>query len=100
MRVTVRKRAGNELRLAIEGEGHSFCGAIHSALLKNKSIELSGYNLAHPLEARPELYLRTKSGEKPEDALLKAMDALKNELNSIRDAFRQAVSIEDNAPNE
>ncbi len=100
MRVTVRKRTSNELRLEIEGEGHSFCGAIQSALLRNASIELSGYNIAHPLEARPELYLRTKGGQNPEDALLKAVDALHSELNTIREAFRQAVSIEDNASNE
>jgi DNA-directed RNA polymerase subunit L len=100
MRVTVLKRTGNELRLEIEGEGHSFCGVIQSALLRDASVDYSGYYIDHPLEARPELYLRTKGGNKPEDALLKAVDALKSELNSIREVFRQAVSTEDNAINE
>jgi len=100
MRVTVQKRAANELRVEIEGEGHSFCGAIQSVLLRDPSIEFSGYNIPHPLEARPELYLRTKDGTKPEDALLKAVDALKSELNSIREALSQAVSIEEHASNE
>ena len=100
MKVTMLKRTGNELRLKIEGEGHSFCVAIQSALSRHTSVDFSGYYLDHPLVGEPELYLRTKGALNPEDILLKAMDTLKGELNSIHEAFRRAVSIEDNAINE
>jgi DNA-directed RNA polymerase subunit L len=42
--------------------------------LEDKSVELAGYNVPHPLASNPVIYVRMKGAAKPEDALRRAAE--------------------------
>jgi DNA-directed RNA polymerase subunit L len=90
MKINVLKHEGDELRIELVGEGHSFCNALQSVLLKDETLELVGYNIPHPLIGQPTIYLRTKGRRDPWIALLNAAKALDKELNQIQRTFQEA----------
>ena len=100
MKINVLKHEGNELRIELVGEGHSFCNALQSALLKDETLDFVGYSISHPLVAHPTIYIRTKGRRDPWRALLDAADALKKELVQIQKTFQEARKDEAGSPNE
>lgn len=91
MKINVLKHEGNELRVELVGEGHSFCNALQSALLRDGTLEFVGYNISHPLVANPIFYIRAKEGRDPYGALLNAAETLKNELSQIQRTFQEVL---------
>lgn len=85
MKMNILKKTKNELKIEIEGEGHTFCNLLQDALLEDKSVEMAGYDIPHPLQARPILHVRTRADRSPERALLKALDR----IGHINDEFLQ-----------
>ena len=53
MKINILKKTKNELKIEIEGEGHTFCNLLQDALLEDKSVEMAGYDIPHPLQANP-----------------------------------------------
>lgn len=94
MKIKVLEKSKNEAKFEIVGEGHSFCNAIHSVLLKDDTIEFVGYTLAHPLVANPTLYIRTKEKRNPEKAIIDAAKTLGKETEDIAEAFKKALKNE------
>lgn len=95
MKIDVLNRSKNELRIEIVGEGHSFCNALQSTLLKDNSIEFVGYDISHPLVAQPIIYIRTKGRRRPENALIDAAKTLGKELDAIEKTFKKAFKCEE-----
>jgi DNA-directed RNA polymerase subunit L len=91
LKINVLKHEGNELRVELVGEGHSFCNALQSALLRDGTLEFVGYNISHPLVANPIFYIRAKEGRDPYGALLNAAETLKKELSQIQKTFQEAL---------
>ena len=73
MRVKIIKNSRNELKIEVRGEGHTFCNVLQKALLKDNRVELSGYNLPHPLTSNPVIYVRTKGQSKTKAVLKEAI---------------------------
>ncbi|MGD8565078.1 MAG: DNA-directed RNA polymerase subunit L [Candidatus Bathyarchaeota archaeon] len=73
MKVKILQRSENELKLEVEGMGHSLCNLLQSKLLEEKSVDLAGYDIPHPIASNPIIFLRTKKGVKPEKILQKAV---------------------------
>ena len=90
MKLKVLKKTGNELRIEIEGEGHSFCNALQKALLDEEVIDIAGYNVPHPLAANPIVFVRTLKG-RPETALRNAAEKLQKKTRRFNDAFEKAL---------
>ncbi len=90
MRINVLKKTRNELRIEVEGEGHTFCNALQKALLEDRSVEFAGYELPHPLVAQPIVYVRVKEGGNPEKVLIKAAKKLGLESAEFRETFEKA----------
>ncbi|MDQ1279976.1 MAG: DNA-directed polymerase subunit [Thermoproteota archaeon] len=95
MKIKILENSKNELKVEIIGEGHSFCNALQSLLLKDSTVEFSTYNLAHPLIAHPTLYVRTKGRRKPESAMIEAAKALGKEIEEIQATFKEALEKEE-----
>jgi DNA-directed RNA polymerase subunit L len=74
LKVKVLKRTGNELKIEIEGAGHGFCNLLQKKLLEDKSVDMAGYDVPHPLASNPVIYVRMKGNAKPEEALKKAAE--------------------------
>ena len=91
MKVRVLKKSQNELRLEVEGEGHTFCNVIQKALLEDERVDLAGYSIRHPLTSCPVIYVRTKGQSKPETALKDAVEEVQKETGSFRTALERAL---------
>lgn len=89
MKINLLEKSKNELRIELVGEGHTFCNALQEELLKDKTLEFSGYRIPHPLTAKSILYLRTKGRRKPETALIEGSKNLIKDLNNLQSVFRK-----------
>ena len=74
MKVRVLKRTANELRIEVEGVGHTLCNLLQKRLLEDEKVDLAGYDIPHPLASNPLIYVRTKRDVEPEEALLRAVE--------------------------
>ncbi|MEM2102715.1 MAG: DNA-directed RNA polymerase subunit L [Candidatus Bathyarchaeia archaeon] len=90
MKLKVLKKTGNEIKIEIEGEGHSFCNALQKVLLEEEVIDIAGYNLPHPLTANPVVFVRTLKG-RPETALRNAAEKLQKKNKQFSEAFEKAL---------
>ena len=90
MKIKILKKTGNELKIEIEGEGHSFCNALQKVLLNEETIETAGYTIPHPLTANPIVHVHTQKG-RPETALRNAAEKLQKKTRQFDEAFEKAL---------
>lgn len=95
MNLKVLARTSDELRIEIEGEGHTFCNLLQKTLLEDDAIELAGYNIQHPLVSNPVIYVRMKAKrkpqKKPETALKEAAEKILQRNKEFRVSFEKAL---------
>ncbi len=91
MKIRVLDRTLNELRVEIEGEGHTFCNALQKALLENDAVEMASYDVPHPLVSSPIVYVRTKKRRSPEAALRKAAEKIRQRSRDFKETFEEAL---------
>jgi DNA-directed RNA polymerase subunit L len=89
--IKVLKKTSNELKIEIEGEGHTFCNVLQQALLEDDTIELAGYNIEHPLIANPTVYVRTKGTRKPKAVLIDAAKKIQKQNKALKKSFERAL---------
>jgi DNA-directed RNA polymerase subunit L len=77
MKVKTLKKTPNELRIEIEGAGHTLCNLLQRRLLEDEKVDLAGYDVPHPLASSPVLYIRTKGRVKPERVLFRAVEEVR-----------------------
>ena len=91
MKVRILERKSNELKVEIEGEGHTLCNVLQKALLEDDTIEMAAYNIPHPLISNPIVYVRTKGRRRPETALLEAVEKIRGRSRDFGTAFERAL---------
>ena len=91
MRIKVVEKSANELKIEIEGEGHTFCNILQRVLLEDITIDLAGYNIPHPLISNPIVYVRTRGRRKPETALQNAAEKIKGQNRVFIESFEKAL---------
>lgn len=91
MEIKVLKKTSNELKIEIEGEGHTFCNVLQKALLEDDTIEMAGYNIEHPLTSNPTVYVHTKGNRKPETALIDAAKKVQKQNKEFKKSFERAL---------
>ncbi len=91
MAIKILKKTANELKIEIEGEGHTFGNVLQKALLEDGTIEIAGYNIKHPLISNPVVYVRTKEKRKPEVALRDAAKKIRARSREFRKSFKRAL---------
>lgn len=91
MKINVLTKSNNDLRIEIIGESHTYCNALQSMLIKENSVEFSGYNIIHPLFEKASFYIRTKGSKKPEEALLESAKALKKKCIELEKSLKKLV---------
>ncbi|MFQ6064492.1 MAG: DNA-directed RNA polymerase subunit L [Candidatus Bathyarchaeia archaeon] len=90
MKIKVLRRQPSELKIEVEGEGHTFCNMLQKALLEEEGVEFAGYDMPHPLITRSIIYVRTKGGRKPETTLRDAAKKLRKRSKELRKALEKA----------
>jgi DNA-directed RNA polymerase subunit L len=88
MKVNVLKKTSNELRIEIEGAGHTVCNLLQKKILEEKGVDLAGYDIPHPLTPNAIIYVRTKGTAKPEQVL---RDALENARGMNKEFSKELV---------
>lgn len=78
MKINIVKESPKELKLEIEGVGHTFCNLMQKKLLEDKNVDFAGYDIPHPLDSNPVIYLRTVGEISPEKILQKAVERARN----------------------
>ena len=91
MKVKVMKRTSNELKIEVEGEGHTLCNVLQKALLEDDTIEMAGYNVPHPLFDSTIVYVHTKGNRRPEAALKEATEKILSRNKEFRKSFKKAL---------
>ena len=91
VRIKILDKTRNELKIEVEGEGHTFCNVLQEALLKDERVDLAGYDIAHPLTANPTIYLRTKGRSKPEVALRDAAREVQKSTEAFTGVLEDAL---------
>jgi DNA-directed RNA polymerase subunit L len=76
LKINVLKRTENELKIEVEGAGHTLCNLLQKKLLEDEDVDMAGYDIPHPLVSKPIIYVRTKGKVTPEEALRKAIEKL------------------------
>ena len=92
MKVKVIERRGDFLRLEIEGEGHTLCNLLQTLLLQDDRVEIAGYHKPHPLMDKTILYVRTKGGTSPEEALERAAERGRETAEEFYSLFEKEVA--------
>ncbi len=91
MKVTVVSKSGKELRIEIEGAGHGLCNLLQKRLLEDKSVDMAGYDIPHPLASNPIIYIRMKGSAKPEEALKKAAEKASETNQAFSEELQRAL---------
>jgi DNA-directed RNA polymerase subunit L len=91
MKIKILKRTSNELKIEVEGEGHTFCNVLQKALLEDDTIEMAGYDIPHPLVDNPIIYVHTKGNRKPEAAIREAAKKIRSRNKEFRKSFKKAL---------
>jgi len=91
MKVKVLKSSGNEMRIEIEGEGHSFCSALESVLLEDKDIDFAGYKIPHPLFSKSVFYIRTKGKKRAKAVMKRAAKRLGEKMTEFQRLFEESL---------
>jgi DNA-directed RNA polymerase subunit L len=83
VKIKVLKKSENELKIEIEGGSVGICNLVQKRLLDDKRVDFAGYDVPHPLASSPIIIVRTKGKSKPEDAILAAVE----KVREANDAF-------------
>ena len=89
MNVKFLKRTDNELKIEVEGAGHSLLNLLQKTLLEDDTIEMAGYDVPHPLIDRAILYVHTKK-QKPEDVIKEATKKVLDRSKEFQKSFKKA----------
>lgn len=87
MKINILKKQDNELKIEIVDATHGICNLLQKRLLEDKTVDFAGYDVPHPLASSPTIYLRMKGSAKPEDALIRAVQ----KVREANDAFSKEL---------
>jgi len=90
LKVNFLKSSDNEIKLEVEGAGHSLLNVLQKTLLENDNIEVAGYHVPHPLIDSGILYVHTKEKQKPEAVILEATKKVLDLSKDFQKSFKKA----------
>jgi len=83
MEFNVIEESKNKLVFELTGETHTFCNALRKEVEDTKGVEISVYNIDHPLVGIPKFQIETK-GVEPRKALKSALKSLKKKAENFK----------------
>ena len=90
MEIKVLKEDKNRIELEIVGEDHTLCNSIRDELWNQDSVEISAYNIKHPLISNPVMLVEVSKGD-PKTALNSAVSSLKKQIKELKDIFSKKL---------
>jgi DNA-directed RNA polymerase subunit L len=89
MKIKVLKETANELKLEVEGEGHSLLNLLQKTILEDDRVEMAGYDVPHPLIDRAILYVHTKGTTNPETVIKEVTKKVLNLSKEFQKSFKK-----------
>ncbi len=74
MQVKILKKEKDELKIEVEGAGHTLCNLLQGRLLEDENVDGAGYDVPHPLASNPTIFVHTNGTERPETAIKNAIE--------------------------
>ena len=90
MSVKVLSKSSNELKVEIEGVGHTLGNLVQKQLMEDERVDLAGYNVPHPLSSSAVIFVRTKGKTKPEEVLFEAVEGARAINKEFGDELKKA----------
>ncbi|MCW4034933.1 MAG: DNA-directed RNA polymerase subunit L [Candidatus Bathyarchaeota archaeon] len=90
MKVNFQKKTDNELKIEVEGAGHSLLNVLQKMLLEDETIEMAGYHVPHPLIDSGILYVHTKGKQSPETVIVEATKKVLDLSKDFEKSFKKA----------
>lgn len=89
MQLEVLRAEDNLLEVNLLGEDHTFANLLRRALREDDHVVHAAYKVGHPLldKARPTLLVKTNGEETPKEALKKAAERIKAQINEFGEQF-------------
>lgn len=91
MKVNIIKKTDSELKIEVEGAGHSLLNVLQKTLLEDDRIEMAGYHVPHPLIDNGVLYVNTRDQEKSSDAINEATKKVLELSKDFQKSFKKAL---------
>ncbi|MEM3650565.1 MAG: DNA-directed RNA polymerase subunit L [Candidatus Jordarchaeaceae archaeon] len=91
MNIKILEKKGNELRVEIEGEGHTLCNAIKSILFEDEALVFAGYRIEHALLSKPILHISTNGKKDPLVLLNETLKKLEMRIEEFKEKFRKEI---------
>jgi DNA-directed RNA polymerase subunit L len=91
MKVNVLKKTPDELKIEIEGAGHTICNILQKSILEEEHVDLAGYDIPHPMASNPIIYIRTTDKVKPEQVLKNALEKARDINKEFSKEFERAI---------
>ena len=91
MKIKVLKKDSNELKLEVEGGGHTICNLLQKRILEEENVDLAGYDVPHPMSSNAVIYIRTKGKAKPEEILKRSIARSRKLNKEFTDEFEKAL---------
>jgi DNA-directed RNA polymerase subunit L len=91
MKVKIIKKTRNELKIEVEGAGHTIGNLLQKNLLEEEGVDLAGYDIPHPMASSPFIYVRTTGKAKPEQILKNAIDKARETNKEFGKEFNKAL---------
>jgi len=91
MKVNVLKKTQDELKIEIEGAGHTICNLLQKRILEEEHVDQAGYDIPHPLASNAIIYIRTTSNTKPEQVLKNALEKTREMNKEFSKEFEKAI---------
>lgn len=89
MEISVLEETKRRLVIEIDSD-HGFCNLIKTELWNDKGVTVASYSVDHPLVGKPRMIIETNTTIEPREALQKAVDRLKKQVNDFK---KEAVKI-------
>ena len=91
LNIKTLERTKDTLRIEIDGEGHSFCNLLQNTLLEDRSVEMAGYDVPHPLTMKSIVYIKFKKESDPRKALERALKKIVERSDEFLSKFSQVT---------
>jgi DNA-directed RNA polymerase subunit L len=89
MELEVVQKDENSLKFFLKGEEHTLANLLRRVLKQDEHVTYAAYKVSHPLidQRKPVFVIKTDGKETPKEALIKAAQKIKEQVNEFGEKF-------------
>ena len=91
MKIILINKSTHDLKLEVQGEGHTLLNLLNQSLVTKKNVESVGYTIPHRLVDATIFYIKTKGGDNPANTIIKASKEIKESADEFKKELEKAL---------